>query len=451
MSFFKNIRNRLANSLKKNLSLAIYAVVIAIISWFVISMTLYPSIPKTIRNIPVVTDISGTSAEENGLSVISCDVETVDVQILGSRTQIGNLDADNLQARIVADNVTSAGTKTLAIEITSTDNSIDFEVETQYPETATVVFDKFDTREFTVTPEIPNVTFAEGITIDTETFSCEPDVVSITGPSAQLDKISKCVAVSNKEISLDSSYTVASDEIKLYSEDGAVLDQSSLKFSTTKFLIDIPVMTQKTVGLSVGIQGAPQNFDTSVLKFNLSSDSITIASKNSKLTEIPDTLEIGKVILSELDLGYSKTFTIDVKDYINVSNLESVTVTLDDSDLAKKDLSLSQDQISISNAPNDNYDYSVLTKKLDISIVGPKDVIDDITASDIVADANLLGADIPQGESFSYSVSISCPNYNNVWAVTNSKITIQKTEKAKAASVSGSAEDSSGSSSGQNN
>lgn len=430
MSFFKHIRNRLANSLKKNLSLAIYSVIIAIISWFVISMTLYPSIPKTIQNIPLDIDITGTSAAENGLSVISCDIDSVDVQIRGNRAQIGNLSSENLKARIVADNVTSAGTKTLAIEITCKDKNIAFEVQSKYPETATVVFDKYATREFPVTPEIPNITFAEGIAIDTETYSCEPDVISITGPSAQLDKISKCVAVSNKEISLDSSYTVASDEIKLYSEDGAILDQSSLKLNTSNLLINIPVMTQKTVGLSIGITGAPSNFDTSDIKFNLSADSITIASKNSKLAEIPDTLEIGKVILSELDIGYTKTFTIDIKDYINVSNLESVTVTLDDSGLARKELSLSQDQLSISNAPNDNYDYSVLTKKLDIAVVGPKDIIDDITAGDILADANLLGADIPQGESFSYSVTISCPNHSNVWAVTNSKITIQKSEKA---------------------
>lgn len=429
MSFLKHIRNRLANSLKKNLSLAIYSVIIAIISWFVISMTLYPSIPKTIENIPLDIDITGTSAAENGLSVISCDIDSVDVQIRGNRAQIGNLSSDNLKASIVADNVTSAGTKTLAIEITCKDKNIAFEVQSKSPETATVVFDKYDTREFPVTPEIPNITFAEGIAIDTETYSCEPDVISITGPSAQLDKIAKCVAVSNKEISLDSSYTVASDEIKLYSEDGAVLDQSSLKLNTSNLLINIPVMTQKTVGLSVGITGAPPNFDTSVLNFNLSADSITIASKNSKLAEIPDTLEIGKVILSELDIGYTKTFTIDLKDYINVSNLESVTVTLDDSGLARKELSLSQDQLSVSNAPNDNYDYSVLTKKLDIAVVGPTDIIDDITASDILADANLLGADIPQGESFSYGVTISCPNHSNVWAVTNSKITIQKSEK----------------------
>ena len=449
MSFFKNIRNRLANSLKKNLSLAIYSVVIAIISWFVISMTLYPSIPKTIQNIPLDIDITGTSAAENGLSVISCDIDSVDVQIRGNRAQIGNLSNENLKARIVADNVTSAGTKTLAIEITCNDKNIAFEVQSKSPETATVVFDKYDTREFSVTPEIPNITFAEGIAIDTETYSCEPDVISITGPSAQLDKISKCVAVSNKEISLDSSYTVASDEIKLYSEDGAVLDQSSLKLNTSNFLINIPVMTQKTVGLSVGITGAPPNFDTSVLKFNLSADSITIASKNSKLAEIPDTLEIGKVILSELDIGYTKTFTIDLKDYINVSNLESVTVTLDDSGLARKELSLSQDQLSVSNSPNDNYNYSVLTKKLDIAVVGPKDIIDDITASDILADANLLGADIPQGESFSYGVTISCPNYSNVWAVTNSKITIQKSEKPT--TVTSAPEESSESGTGKNN
>lgn len=433
MSIFTNIKNHLFSGLKNNLSLAIYSVIIAILAWFVISMTMYPSIPKTIENIPIDLDISGTSAADNGLSVISCDIESVDVQILGNRAQIGNLNNENLKATIVADNVTSTGTKSLAISITSESN-IEFQVQSISPETVSVVFDKYETREFPITPEIPNITFAEGKIINDDDFTCEPETISITGPTAQLDKISKCVAVSNKEMNLDSSYSIASDEIKLYSEDGSTLDQSSLKFNTSSFILNIPVLTQKTVQLSVGISGGTANFDSSAINFTLSTDSMTIAtntSENTQVSDIPDTIEIGKVILNELDLGYSKTFKIDLNSkYINMSDLESVTVSLDDTNLARKELTLDNSQFTISNNTiSDEYDLSVITKKLDIVVVGPKDIIDDITANDIVADVNLLGAVIPQTDSFSYPVTISCPKYNTVWAVTNSKVSIQKTEK----------------------
>ena len=74
MKIYKTIKAKLNNSLNNNLSIAVYAVIIAIIAWFIISVTIYPSTPKTINNIPLSLDISQTSADENGLSLISCDV-----------------------------------------------------------------------------------------------------------------------------------------------------------------------------------------------------------------------------------------------------------------------------------------------------------------------------------------------------------------------------------------
>lgn len=429
MNFLKNIKNNIAKRLKNNLSLAIYSVVIAILAWFIVSMTVYPSVPKTISNIPLDIDITGTPAAENDLSVISCSVDSVNVEILGSRAQIGNLNNENLKAHIDASNVTSTGTKQLAITVTSS-SGIQYEVKSITPSTATVVFDKYDTRTFPVTPLIPDITFDENKTVYAEEFSCEPDTISITGPSAQLDKITTCYAVSNKEMTLDSSYTVTSDEIQLYSEEGALIDQSSLKFDTTSFIINIPVLTQKTVGLSVSVVNAPGTFDTDCLKFNMSADSITIASKNN-LSEIPDTIEIGKIDLRDLDIGYSQTFklknVLDASNCINMSNLDSVTVTLDDSGLAKKSIIISS--FSVSNPPDRNYDYEVLTKQLDVTLVGPEDVISEITSSDIIADVNLLNAVI-SADQFVYDVTISCPKYDNVWAVTNSKISIQRKEKS---------------------
>ena len=83
---------------KGNLPMIILSLLLAILIWLVVAMTLYPSIPKTIENIPLSVDIAGSPAADSGLSVISCDVDTVDVQLVGSRTQIGNLNEENLEA-----------------------------------------------------------------------------------------------------------------------------------------------------------------------------------------------------------------------------------------------------------------------------------------------------------------------------------------------------------------
>lgn len=411
-----------------NLSLALLSVVIAVIAWFYISMTQYPTVPKTIEHIPVSLDISGTSAGLNGLNVISCDVKNVTVELLGSRTQVGNLNNENLEAYFDAENVSSTGTKKLSIKIRSK-SGIKYEVKSVNPSSATIVFDKMDTRDFAITPQIPNVSVVNDKEINQEELVCEPSEIRITGPSAQLDKISKCYAVSKKDLSLDSSYALASDEIQLYTEDNVLIDQSSLSFSNTNFTITIPVRTQKEVGLSV-IINAPDNFDKSKIKLNLSADSIILACNNSQ-TVIPDTLDIGVISLNELKPGFSKTFTIsnslENSEYINVSELETVTATLDSEGLAQKDLIIDQNRISISNIPDSSYEYKVLTQRMNITVVGSEESINAITSEDIIADINLLNTMVTT-EHFNANVTFSCPIYDDVWVITNSKASVQRTK-----------------------
>ena len=415
---------------KGNLPMIILSLLLAILIWLVVAMTLYPSIPKTIENIPLSVDIAGSPAADSGLSVISCDVDTVDVQLVGSRTQIGNLNAENLTAYVDYENVTSTGKKTLSIKVKS-DSGINYEVKSITPSTAVVELDKYDTLPFEVKPKIPNVKYAEGKTIDPDEFTCEPDIINITGPSAQLAKISSVYAVSDRNLTLDSSYTLNSDEVQLFSEDGTRIDASSLLFDTSTFTINIPVLTQKTVKPVVQILNAPTDFDQSCLDFKMSADSLTIASNNS-FSEIPDTLDIGKIPLSDLDIGYSNTFDIssvlETSGMINKSGIDSITVTLNDEGLAKKEIVLDGSSIRLSNTPNDNYDYDILTQKLTISVIGPEGVISELTASDFTADVNLLNADTSQ-DQFDYDVTISCLTHDNVWSVTKAKVSIKKTAK----------------------
>lgn len=415
---------------KGNLPMIILSLLLAILIWLVVAMTLYPSIPKTIENIPLSVDIAGSPAADSGLSVISCDVDTVDVQLVGSRTQIGNLNAENLTAYVDYENVTSTGKKTLSIKVKS-DSGINYEVKSITPSTAVVELDKYDTLPFEVKPKIPNVKYAEGKTIDPDEFTCEPDIINITGPSAQLAKISSVYAVSDRNLTLDSSYTLNSDEVQLFSEDGTRIDASSLLFDTSTFTINIPVLTQKTVKPVVQILNAPTDFDQSCLDFKMSADSLTIASNNS-FSEIPDTLDIGKIPLSDLDIGYSNTFDIssvlETSGMINKSGIDSITVTLNDEGLAKKEIVLDGSSIRLSNTPNDNYDYDILTQKLTISVIGPEGVISELTASDFTADVNLLNADTSQ-DQFNYDVTISCLTHDNVWSVTKAKVSIKKTAK----------------------
>lgn len=423
MSYFTRVKRKLIRTFSNDFSIAIISVLVAIVAWFAISMTVYSATVKTITDIPLVKEFNNTSAEAEGLTLVSCDVEKVDVQIAGKRAEIGNIESDNLVARIVTDNITSAGTKNVSIKVESKDG-VAFEVNSIEPSSASIVVDKIETREFAITPEIPNVTFAEGKTIDRDDFSCEPAVINVTGPSAQLDKIAQCKAVSNKTAVLDSSYTLQSEEIKFYTDDGSLIDTKGLSVDNSSVIIKIPVLTQKTVGLSYSIANAPSNFNKDFLKFSMSAEDITLAASSSS-AEFPNPFDIGQIILNNIDVGYTQTFKIDTKDYVNLSNLEAVTVTLENDNLAKKDIVIND--FSVSNA-SANYDYSIINNSITVTVIGPEDEIDDITAKDLVADVNLIN-EAGTSDSFKHDLTISCPNNDKVWAFGTYKVTVNRTPK----------------------
>lgn len=427
MKFLKEFREK---HMQSNLALAILSIIIAILVWLIISLTQYPDSQKTIEHIPLSHDISGSVAANNGLSFISSDIEEVTVELLGGKLQVGNLNNENLEAYLDADSVTAAGTRTLTIKIRGASN-INYEVKSIKPATATVLFDKMDTREFQVEPKISNVSVINGKAIDQNDITCDPSVVRITGPSSQLDKIAKCYAVSNKELSLDRTYVVSADELQLYNEDNALIDQSrDFKFSETHFDITVPVVTQKEVQLFVSLIDAPENFDTSIIKFNLSADSVLLACNNSQ-TEIPDKIDIGKVSLSDLKPGFSKTFLLSSRlegtEFENLSNLEAVTVTFNDSDFAQKTIVLDNSRFNTSNEPDAaNYKYEVMFPRMEIDLIGPEDVLQEVTPEDIVGDIDLLNANI-NSDSFTWNARYSC-KYDSVWVVTTKKVQIKRTK-----------------------
>lgn len=426
MKLLQKVKENLMRGVKNDLLLAIYSILIAIVVWFVIAITLYPSVPKTIQNVSLVLDNTSTN---NSLSVISYDVEKVDIRIKGSRTQVGNLDSGSFMAYFDTDNVATPGKKSLNIKIRSS-SKVNYEIESITPSTVNVVFDEFKSKEVPIKPQIPNVSVAEGKAIYAKEFSCDPEVISVTGPSAQLNKIKYANAIVEKEMVIDSTQNIPVERIEFFSDDDTKIDTTNLKFNTANLFVKVPVVTQKTVSLDVQLMRVPKNtFNTSCLKLKVSPETITIASKNNQ-AKIPDTLTISQIPLRDLRDGYSETFDISsilaANDLINQSGVETVTVSLENTGLMKRDLLINKENIRILNPPDDGNSYSLVTGSLPITVIGPESVIESITNDDFYAEANLLNTN-SNLDQFTFEVLVCCSKSKNVWAIGQTNVLIQKT------------------------
>lgn len=403
----------------------ILSILSAILIWFVISVNVYPTTPKTFYNIPLVVDLEGTIAEANGLSVVTSDVQTVSVQIVGNRSQVGILTEEDLTAYAEVQNIGSTGRYTLDIEVRA-NNNVKFEVNTITPAHVSVELDRIETRSFEVQPSIPNISVTAGHTMDE--ITCEPSTIEISGPSAQLDEIASVVVTSDKTAEIDSSYTLYGSDITLYTAAGSILDAEGLEIPASNFKIDIPILTQKELQLTYNLLNGPKEFDKEWLmeRLLLSDESITYASTNASLAE-QETWDLGYIKLEEIDLGYSTTFAIaEIDGYINQSGIQQVNLTLDDEGLSKRDFTLSSENILIVNPPS-TYEFEMITKSLTVSVIGPTEVLEEMSAKDIIVTVDLLDYDPSQSVSFTHDVTFSFTD-KRVWAFGSYKVALNRLE-----------------------
>lgn len=411
----------------------ILSILSAILIWFILSVTVYTSAPLRFYNIPLEVDLTGTPAEEGGFSVISQDVETVSVQLEGNRSQVGILTQEDLTAVAVVDNVTSSGTYSLDITVKSKDN-VKFTVTSVTPSHVNVRFDRIETRTFELTPSIPNIVIKTGHTLDRDDMTCDPPTVDITGPIAQLDQIADAAVYSDNRSEIESTYTLYSSDVVLYTADGSILDTEALSMPDQDYKITIPIMTQKELKLSYNILGAPKNFDVNWLKerLALSDETITIASPDSNLVSQDTWSTDDNISLSDVTLGYTNKLNVVEKEgYINQSGFQQVTVTLDDEGLVQRDFPVSSDNITVIGVPS-NFDCRIITKNITISAIGTQEEIEALSNKDILITVDLLGQDVTKGQSFTLDSAVTFSGTTRTWAVGTYKIAFELAERTAA-------------------
>ncbi len=402
------------------LFLRIFSVVIAVIIWIALSLTLYPSMYKTVSNIPISVDLTGTKAEREGLSVVNYDVNQVSATINGMRYEIGNYSSDDLYATVDASKVEKSGEYELDVRIQSK-NDDEFSVENITPSKVKVSLDYIETVEKDVTVDATGVSASEGYTLTEASVS--PEKVEIKGPKDKIDMITDVKVRFDGKLSLSESYTTTSSDVVLYQND-KIIDQSDITLGTEEFTIDFSVYMRKTLPFSIGIQGAPDNFDESVIEYSMSDDSIDVLSPNNNIEDVVSN-HLGYLQLSDIRPGAK--FDLDVKTesgLINASGISTVTVKVKKNNLRKKIISLKNSQIRVINKSDDNRITKRTNQITDITIYGPEKVISSIKASDFIAVLDLNGETLNKG-SYTKSVMIYAPNNGKVWAYGYYDITIE--------------------------
>lgn len=445
--FFVSLKNSFLRSIQNDKTIIIYSVIIAIIFWFFISITIYPTAPKTIENIKIDFDASLTNslAQKNNLSIISKSVEEVMIRIEGDRTRIGSLNPEDLVAVVNLNDVSKPETVSLNIEIKN-NSGIEFTTLSIYPKTVDVKLDEIVKKSIGISSiSAPNATTAPNY--KKGTITSDPGVVNVQGPKTEIDKIGSCTLTIDsifQDLTSDKNFNStiysidkeANSHLQLYNLDNAeiFLEETNIKIIDTEFNITIPVSLTKEMELKYNLSNVPSGFSEEFIRkrLNIEPLKVTLGSRNESLEEI-NSIEIGTIDLRDLKIDFTTSFEIEeyLKSYENVNNIKSSSVTLNNDGLQSKTInSIPSSNIKIKNLPS-KYDATLITQNLnDIEIIGPENIINNITEKDIIVNVDLLNIKSTGIQEIA-SVEVTFPSFNNVWAYGKHSVTVDVKDKSE--------------------
>lgn len=421
------LKKNFSKSVQSDFSMRIYAVILAVIAWFIISVALYPEISVTVKNIPLKIDLGGSVAGENGLSVTSQPTKDVTVRLKGNRTVVGNIKAEDLTATIDIGAIAEAGEHDLGIIVSSVSGKV-FEVTSITPETAKVSLDRIITKTFDVVAEVPNVQAdtEKGYTRDDPVAL--PNTVEISGPEVQVNKITKCVVRNETlEVLSESREITSGSELLLYNGTN-VLSNADFKITNSSFSVQVPISMRKTLAIKPVFSNFPTNFPIGDMQYTMDVTEIEVAAPNDVLKNIGE-LTIGTIDLRKVDIGTVISLPVQLPEgYRNLSGIDQVTVTFASEGLSKKKINVKNADMIIINPPP-NFDVKSRTTGFTVSFVGPTDVISQLTIQDVVVVIDLASVDIPSTDYYSAPVIITVPNKGCTWALNSYTAVVEATEK----------------------
>ena len=238
-----------------NLTIKIFALLIAIVFWSYVMNDVNPRITKEYRNINVVYSQT-EQLKKSGIVVTSPEEIKVNVKIAGRRNDILAITDKDITAKVDLSGY-SAGEKRVSIDV---DVPSKVELVDYSPKEVLFDFDNIVNRERPVTVETTGKVASGYILADKE---IKPQSVFIKGPKTLVNRVSEVIAyVDVSESTKDLNVTVP---IKLVDVDGK--EVNGLEKEPNVVDVFIPVKRVKTVPIEIQTEGSvPQGYEMGNIK-----------------------------------------------------------------------------------------------------------------------------------------------------------------------------------------
>lgn len=409
------------NLFENNKMVLLLSFVAAVIFWMVLTVTESSDSKNTISGVEVTVPTENSAVGELGLDVIS-DLSKIKaaVNVTGPAYVVSGLSVEDFTITASLSNVTDAGTYELKLNAAKRTTSVsnEYEITSITPSTINVTFDYIDTKQFTVTPKATGASAVEGLTAESPIVANSNfSSLSIKGARTEIEKIYNVVATAEVDKVLEKTENFTAGII-LYDIDGNELSKDKYTImgadgqSITEIEITVPIFKRKIVEIKAQFVNAPEKYASSPISHTLSESTVLISGP-------PETVDsLTSISLSEINFDNiseeNQAFeaALILPDGIKCpDNIDSVSVTINGLDnFITKTFTVN----TISPTTTENGTVTLVRGIRNVKIMGPRSVINQLSASDLYAQLDIEGMQTGQ---HTVTARIRCKTSNEVWQV----------------------------------
>lgn len=409
----KGIVSRLLDSSRVRMVLSI---LLALFAWIYVTMVVQPNTTQKITGVPVNFNYGSLTYTQQGLSIVNDPEYYVTVIAYGDGYVIGSLGKDDFTVYPDYSSVKSSGEASLRLNVKCTADTGGGTVQVELENKSTrvnVVFDTVGEVTLPITVQMQDVALEDGYIIHKSVAL--PAEVTLTGPTGELSSVAKVVAEVTVDGKLQENVSVTAP-LRFLDEEGREVQFTYVTSDIATAEVAITVYKLADIPVSLSFINTPAGFDASILRYSLSQEILTVAGPANLIDKMAD-VNVGSIDLSTfaLDRVYELPITLP-EGIVSQENVQQITVSFDSTGLATKTLHLPADCVEVVNLPS-GYQLAVESERImNVTLCGPKEVLDSLTVQSVVARIDAEDLSIVTGQQ-NIAVSIYVPSSTQVFAI----------------------------------
>ena len=416
--------------MKNKLIYALLSVFIALGLWFYVITVVSPESEQTYYDIQVTLDQKALNSK--GLMFTNQEKPTVPLRLKGNRSDLNKLKSSDILLSPNLSKINKTGQQTLEFDISFPGSFADnaFEVLSYSPERIVLNVVDWESKVVDVWVEFTGNNPEYKAYTEEYTLDEKQKTVTISGPKSVISQIDYARAVVDLT-NLTASIEDVPYDLEFVSSKTDKLDLTYVTASITQVTPKVKIQRAKDLQLVLNV-----NYDKTATTENttitFSQEIIKVSGSEASLEALGDTLLLGNVDTAELLTDATVEYQIKLPEGIdNLSGLDTVTVTISFQGLETKVVHVKD--IVPQNIP-EGMEANVITKMKNVTLRGPKELIDRIAAEDVQLQVNLEGASAGV-ISYKPEVYIANPEFAAVGAIGDVLIDVELKEQTEPAMI----------------